>query len=152
MIRLRLLAAAALVAMLVACSTSHTLVGQPRAPIDPGQVRVYFQAPTEYEEIALLETSSSAFTAQGRNDAVIDKLRREAASLGANGVLFQGSGSESGGSRVGVSGFSFGDHGGIGLGIGGSPSKRYGYGVAVWVPPGAAAVADQSPPPMPPAD
>ncbi|MFC4727751.1 hypothetical protein [Coralloluteibacterium thermophilus] len=145
----RFLLAAFVLLALAACTTSHTLVGQPRPPIDPAQVRVYFQAPTEYEEIALLESSSQAFGAQNRNDAAIDKLRREAASLGANGVLFRGAGDAPGNTGVGLSGFSFGGRGGVGLGISGSPSRRYAHGVAIWVPPHAQVRYDQQPPAEP---
>ena len=51
------------VLLLAACSTSHILTGTPRPPIDPSQVRVYYGAPgVPYEEVALLETASGAFT------------------------------------------------------------------------------------------
>lgn len=151
MARFRTLGAVLALLALAACTTSHTLVGQRRAPIDPAQVRVYFQAPSEFEEIALLESSSQAFGAQNRNDAAIDKLRREAASLGANGVLFRGAGDAPGSTGVGVSGFSFGGRGGVGLGISGSPSRRYAHGVAIWVPAHAQARQDEMPPATPPA-
>jgi hypothetical protein len=55
--------------MLIGCVTSHVLVGTPRPPISPDQVRVYMHPPTRYEEIAILDSSSRdswTFTAQGR--------------------------------------------------------------------------------------
>src|SRR5690606_1487336 len=49
--------------LLAACASSALVTGTPRAPIDPSQVRIYFQAPPGgYEEIALLESNSGAFT------------------------------------------------------------------------------------------
>ena len=137
---LRTLTAALLALTLAACATSHILTGQPRAPIDPAQVRVYFDPPPAgYEEIALLETRSGAFTygEQNKTDQVIDKLRVEAAKLGANGVLFQDSVEGYGGSSVGigVGGGRFGgsSHVGGGVGVNISPSRKHARGIAVYV-------------------
>lgn len=135
-----LFATAALSLALAACASSHLITGQPRPPIDPAQVRVYFSAPsTGYEEIARLQTGSGAFTygEQNKMNSVIAKLRKEAAKLGANGVLLTGTddgyggssvGVGAGGGRIGGSGFS---SGGIGVSI--SPSQKYAYGLAIWV-------------------
>ena len=90
---LRLLALAAVASALAACASSHVLTGTPRSPIDPSQVRIYYGPPPGgYEEIARLETNSGAFTygEQNKTDSIMDKLRTEAAKLGANGVLFLG--------------------------------------------------------------
>ena len=143
---LRILTAALLALALAACATSHIMTGQARAPIDPSQVRVYFDPPPAgYEEIALLETRSGAYTygEQNKSDQVIEKLRIEAAKLGANGVLFQGTSDSWGGSGVSVGagggrygGSSF-SSGGIGVSI--SPTQKYARGVAIFV---------ANPPPM----
>lgn len=152
---LRTLAAGGLLLALAACASSHILTGTPRAPIDPAQVRIYYGPPPgAWEEIALLETSSGAFTygEQNKTDSVLDKLRREAASLGANGILFQGTedgyggGGVSvgaGGGRVGGSSFS---SGGVGVNI--SPRQKHARGVAIWVanPPPAPTVPAQPAP------
>ncbi|GAA3926445.1 hypothetical protein [Luteimonas lutimaris] len=126
--------------LLAACASSALVTGTPRAPIDPSQVRVYFQAPAGvYEEIALLESNSGAFTygEQNKMNSVVAKLRKEAAKLGANGVLFRGTedgyggGGMSvgaGGGRVGHSSFS---GGGIGVNI--SPRQKYARGIAIYV-------------------
>ena len=155
---LRTFAAAAALIALAACASSHILTGTPRAPIDPAQVRIYYGPPPgAWEEIALLETSSGAFTygEQNKTDSVLDKLRREAASLGANGILFQGTedghggGGVSvgaGGGRIGGSSFS---SGGVGVNI--SPRQKHGRGVAIWVanpPPGPAVPAQPAPAPV----
>src|SRR3954447_22817760 len=80
--------------LLAACASSHVMIGKARPPISPDQVQVYTRPPTvPYEEIAKLQTSSSgsfSFTAQGKTDAVIKRLKTEAAKLGANGVLLEG--------------------------------------------------------------
>jgi hypothetical protein len=141
---------------LSACASSALVTGTPRAPIDPSQVRVYFQAPPGgFEEIALLESNSGAFTygEQNKMNSVVAKLRKEAAKLGANGVLFRGTADGyggggmsvgAGGGRVGGSSFS---GGGVGINI--SPRQKYARGIAIYVANPAA--VDETPPPPAPA-
>src|SRR3970040_2492178 len=91
---LRALATAAVLTVLWAgcATTSKVMISPPRPAIAPEQVRVYFAPPPgRYVEIALLETSSGAFTygEQNKLDSVLGKLRVDAATLGANGVLVQ---------------------------------------------------------------
>lgn len=140
---------------LSACASSALVTGTPRAPIDPSQVRVYFQAPPGgFEEIALLESNSGAFTygEQNKMNSVVAKLRKEAAKLGANGVLFRGTADGyggggmsvgAGGGRVGGSSFS---GGGVGINI--SPRQKYARGIAIYVA-NPAAVDETLPPPAP---
>ena len=110
-----------LVLALTACaSTSKVMLGQVRAPVDPAQVRIYTTPPPGSIEIAQLESSSAVgFGTQGQTDAAVARLKREAAALGANGVILMGVGSS--GSPVGMSvgAGSYGSHsaGGIGIGI-----------------------------------
>ncbi|WP_417472166.1 hypothetical protein [Luteimonas mephitis] len=141
---------------LSACASSALVTGTPRAPIDPSQVRVYFQAPPGgFEEIALLESNSGAFTygEQNKMNSVVAKLRKEAAKLGANGVLFRGTADGyggggmsvgAGGGRVGGSSFS---GGGVGINI--SPRQKYARGIAIYV--ASPAAVDETPPPPAPA-
>lgn len=135
------IAAASAVLLLAGCASSHILTGTPRAPIDPAQVRVYYGAPgVPYEEVALLETSSGAFTygEQNKTNAVMRKLREEAASLGANGILFQGTadGYGGGGVSVGAGGGRIGGRGfsSAGVGVNISPRQKEGRGVAIYLP------------------
>src|SRR5581483_11364981 len=68
----------------LSCASSHVLVGTPRAPISPDQVKLYLHPPTKYEEIAVLEASSKsswAVTDQGKTNKVIERLKAEAAKL-----------------------------------------------------------------------
>ncbi|NLB58475.1 MAG: hypothetical protein GX805_08445 [Gammaproteobacteria bacterium] len=111
---------------LAGCATSHMLTGTPRAPIDPAQVRIYHGPPPGgYEEIAVLQTRSGALTygQQNKIDSVMRKLREEAASLGANGVLLEGTadGYGGGGVSVGAGGGRIGGrgYGGVGVGVNG---------------------------------
>lgn len=120
-------------------STSHVITGKPRPPIDPSQVKLYSVAPPEYEEIATVDASSRssfAFGDQSKMDSVIERLKKEAASLGANGVLLQSTGTEySGGVGTGV---GVGNGGlSIGTGIFTASDDKTGRGLAIFVPPHA---------------
>jgi len=139
----RILRSAFLLALplLAACATSAMVTGRVRPPIDPAQVRIY-QAPPPggFEEIAQLETQSGAliYGEQNKLNSVLSHLRKEAAKLGANGVLLVGTenGYGGGNTSVGVSGGSFGSHsyGGIGVGVDITPQKKYAHGIAIYVP------------------
>jgi hypothetical protein len=138
--RLALLAAAT--SVLAACSTSsHVLTGATRAPISADQVKIYTQPPPKYEEIARLNSSSRgsfSFGAQAKSDKVIERLKQEAAKLGANGVLLMGINDRQSGS-IGT-GFGSGSASGnsaVGVGFGTSVAtyQKEGIGLAVYVPP-----------------
>ena len=128
---------------LAACApSSHVLVGQVRPPITPDQVTIYSHPPaTPYDEIAVLDANSkSAFGTGGQKsvDKVIDRLKIEAAKLGANGVILEGfSDSETGSVGTGVGSDSYGNHSAVGVGLGGSLGiyKKTGHGDAIYVPP-----------------
>jgi len=131
--------AAMLLALGGCASTSKVMLGPTYPPLAPEQVHIYYQPPARYREVALLETQSGSFTygEQNKMNSVLTKLRAEAAKLGANGVLFQGSANGYGGSGVGVGvgGGSFGGHshfgGGVGVDI--SPAQKHARGVAIYV-------------------
>ncbi|MGV8960270.1 MAG: hypothetical protein ACOH1V_07765 [Stenotrophomonas sp.] len=119
-------------------STSKVMLGQARAPVDPASVQIYSTPPPGSVEIAQLESSSAVgFGTQGQTDAAIARLKRDAAALGANGVILMGVGS--GGSPVGMSvgAGSFGRHSAGGLSMGIPTQQKRAAGVAIWVPPGA---------------
>lgn len=104
------LAVTAVFAALCGCATSHVMIGQARPAISTDEVRLYLRPPAQkYQEIASLETSSRgslAFSAQDKTDVVIERLKAEAARLGANAVLLHGVSDQhmKGGGRAGVSG------------------------------------------------
>jgi len=130
----------ALVLTLVGCAaTSHVITGQPREPIDPAQVTLYTTAPPNYEEIAIVEASSrSSFSIgdQAKMDTVIERLKEEAASLGANGLLLQNTSSHGGAGGVGTGvGVSSGGGTFVTTGIYTSSSEKTGQGLAIYVPP-----------------
>lgn len=124
------------------CATSHVMIGKARPPISPDAVQIYMQPPqAHYEQIARLDTSSRgsfAFTAQGKTDQVIKRLKVEAAKLGANGVLLQGIGERTSGSiGTGASqgSYSGGTAVGGGFGINAGLTQKVGGGLAIYVEP-----------------
>jgi len=91
----RLLPLALLVAGLLSIfsgcnSSSAVLVGTARAPIAPQLVKIYYQAPSNFEVVAIIDaTGKSGWTDQGKMDGAVTALREKAAALGANGVLVE---------------------------------------------------------------
>jgi hypothetical protein len=94
---IRVLAVLALVVLSGCATSSHVILGTVRPPIDPALVRLYTSPPPKSEAIAILTVESSSWTTQGEKDIAVAKLKEEAASLGANGVLLTGMGTESSG-------------------------------------------------------
>jgi hypothetical protein len=131
------------VAFLTACAPStHVLIGRARPPLTPDQVTMYSRPPaTPFEEIATLDASSkSAFGTGGQRsvDKVVERLKIEAAKLGANGVILEGfSDAETGSIGTGVGSDSYGNHSAVGVGVGGSLGiyKKTGRGEAIYVQP-----------------
>lgn len=136
---LKTAACAAIVVLVAACASSHVLVGKARPPISPDQVKVYLHAPAKYEEIAILDASSKnslAITSQGKMNKVIERLKTEAAALGANGILLKGTGDQYVGSvntssanatAVGNSAY------GTGFGTSAAIMQKEGSGLAIYV-------------------
>lgn len=123
--------------LLAACATSsHVMVGRARPPISPDQVQIYDHPPPgPYQEIARLDASSQgsfSFTAQAKTDAVIKRLKTEAAKLGANGVLLEGIGDQVSGS-IGTGAGTGGYSGGGGIGINAGLTRKIGGGLAIYV-------------------
>ncbi len=141
-VRIGWVGAAAAAMALAACVSSHVLVGTQRPPIPTDQVRIYLRPPAQrYEEIAILDTSSRysfSITAQGSTDAVIHRLKAQAAKLGANGVLLDEVGREATGSvGTGIGTSTSGGHASFGFGISTSATtfQRTGSGLAIYVEP-----------------
>jgi hypothetical protein len=111
------MAVAAVVVLAGCAASSHVLVGTARTPIAPEQVKIYLQPPPRYEEIATIDASSRGtpvFTDQRKMDRAIGRLKQEAAKLGANGILLEGTSDQ--------------QTGGIGLGTG-SASGNSAFGI-----------------------
>ena len=136
-----------LFAALIACaaaacaSSSHVLIGAARAPISPEGVRVYYRPPPKYEEIATISASSQgslALTSQQNMDKAIQRMKAEAAKVGANGILLQSvQDTQSGSLGAGVGNTSYGPGSAAGVGVGGSfaLTNKLAQGIAIYVPP-----------------
>ena len=76
---------------------SHIIVGETQAPLDYTNVKIYTDYPDNYEKIAIVEASSDLafkdlsieFTHQQKTNKALERLKKEAASLGANGIVIQ---------------------------------------------------------------
>jgi hypothetical protein len=125
------------------CASSQVaVVGQVRPAISPEQVQIYLEPPgSQYDEIANLSASSRgsfSMTAEGKMDKVIERLKREAAKLGANGILLHGVGDQAGGSvGAGISTETNSPRSPYGIGFGASAFffEKSGDGVAIYVQP-----------------
>jgi hypothetical protein len=141
--RAAVLAPLLLAGVLTACApSSHVLVGNARPPILAADVKVYSHPPANFEEIAVLDASSkSLFSTGGQKttDKVIERLKGEAAKLGANGIILEGFDERQTGSiGTGVGSDSYSRNSAVGVGVGGSLGiyKTTGKGRAIFVPPG----------------
>jgi hypothetical protein len=130
------------VLLLAGCASSHVLVGTARPPISPDAVRIYLHPPANYEEIAIVDASSRggvpAFTDQQKVNKTIERLKEEAAEVGANGILLDGVGDQQAGS-VG-SGFGSATANGntaygTGFGVSAGVFMKTAKGLAIYVPP-----------------
>ena len=84
--------------ILIGCyPVSHIVVGETKSPISPSQVKILAEYPDEYEIIARIDaTSEFAFkdpsiniTWQSKMDKIMERLKIEAAQLGANGIVIE---------------------------------------------------------------
>lgn len=130
----------ALLVALAGCSTSSSVVtGETRAPISPEEVKIHRTEPDSFEEIGIVEATSKgamAMTEQAKMDAVMERLKAEAAELGANGVLIlEIADGHGGGLSIGVGTGSYGRSSGVGVGASTSTARTYkmATGVAIYV-------------------
>ena len=85
-----------LILLLISCHpVSHIVVGNKREANSPTDVKVYLDYPESYEKIALVDAGSNfsfkdpviLFAWQSKMNKALERLKVEAASLGANGIL-----------------------------------------------------------------
>ena len=79
-----------------ACASGSAIVtGNIRPAVAPESVKLFMNQPLRYEVIGLVEASSdSGWTAQGSQGYAIAELKKQAAKLGANGVLLTATGDQ----------------------------------------------------------
>ena len=85
--------------ILFGCVTGSVIVtGDKKPAINPTVVKIYIDSPVQYETIGIIEASAEVgFSTQKAQDKVINKLKSQAAAIGANGVLLITSGTQSNG-------------------------------------------------------
>tara|TARA_Y100000591_G_scaffold217119_1_gene188549 strand:- start:457 stop:846 length:390 start_codon:yes stop_codon:yes gene_type:complete len=85
-----------LILLFISCHpVSHIVIGSKREPTSPEDVKVYLDYPESYEKIALVDAGSNfsfkdpviLFAWQSKMNKALERLKEEAASLGANGIL-----------------------------------------------------------------
>jgi len=87
-----------LIILLGCASGSHIITGKVRPAIKKSEVKLYLEAPKEYEIIGIVEASSEVeFSSQAAQDRAIAELKSQAAKIGANGVIISATGNKSGG-------------------------------------------------------
>ncbi|MEF2524347.1 hypothetical protein V4D10_18420 [Vibrio mimicus] len=75
--------------VLNACASGSAIVtGVKKPALDFNQVRLYLEAPEQYETIGIVKASSDAgITQQDSQDYAVEELKKQAAKIGANGVI-----------------------------------------------------------------
>jgi hypothetical protein len=113
-------------AVLVGCATGSVIItGNVRPAIDPMEVKIYLELPSQYEIIGIVEASSDVeISSQAAQDRVVNELKNQAAKIGANGVVLTNTGTQSGG----MSGFYSG-----GVFYASSSETKTAHGQAIYV-------------------
>ena len=72
----------------VTATGSVIITGQVMPAVDPKEVKIYLNPPLQYETIGLVEASCEKdLSAQKTQDMIIDELKKQAAKIGANGII-----------------------------------------------------------------
>ena len=92
-----------LVLVLSSCAiTNETslVVGTPRAETSSDRIKLYTKPPAKYEEISIISADAvhGFMSKQALQNIAIENLKKEAAKVGANGILLDNVGSFSAGS------------------------------------------------------
>ena len=113
------------------CATGTTLVtGVKREAISFQQVKIYHTPPVSYEIIAVVKASSEmGWTDQESLDMAVEEIKKQAAKVGANGIVLEKMGKESSGSY----GNFFSNGYGGGFFVGGVDYSQVVSGTAIYV-------------------
>ena len=77
-------------AFISGCTTGSAVVtGQERSPIDPAAVTLYDDPPADYEVVGIVEAASDVIliSTEAAQERAFVELRKQAAKIGANGVI-----------------------------------------------------------------
>lgn len=115
---------------------SHVIIGTPRPATNPAEVKLYTTLPEKYEQIAIVSADSrhDFVTDQTLTNAAIERLKKEAAKVGANGILLEGVGNY----QIGSSGIVMIPNPGAPVGtamvVANTRTGKEAKGVAIYVP------------------
>ena len=92
--------------VLFSCATGSSIItGTKRPAISASEVKLYLEPPTEYETIGIVNASGDVeFSEQAAQDRVLNKLKSQAAKVGANGVLLFSTETKTGETFIMISG------------------------------------------------
>ena len=97
-----LMTVAMMTALLAGCATGTTLpTGNLRPAINPQQVKLFTVPPAHYEIIGMVDAKT-----RGRHQAALDRatqeLKKQAAKIGASGIILSGAPHQSSGGLLGI--------------------------------------------------
>ena len=89
--RIQSLTLSLLVLILAGCASGSAIVtGDARGRTAPEDVKLYLEAPKNYDVIGVVKASSGAgWSEQASKDYAIKELKKQAARMGANGVILE---------------------------------------------------------------
>jgi len=86
--------------VLSGCATgSHIITGIARPAISSSDVKLYGVPPEKYEIVGTVNSFYAIGVGQGATDACVSELKKQAAKIGANGILLGSFSTQSGGSN-----------------------------------------------------
>jgi hypothetical protein len=134
-----MLVALAGVAVLAGCTLtrgSHLVIGNTRPAINPADVRIYTELPANYQKIAMVSADARNDFASQQNlsDNAIQRLKKEAAEVGANGILLNGFGNYVVGSSGVVNVLQTSPNTAFGVGAMNTRTGKEAQGLAIYVP------------------
>ena len=115
---------------------SRVVIGNMRPPINPADVRIYTELPANYQKIAMVSANARNDFASQQNlsDHAIERLKEEAAAVGANGILLNGFGNYVVGTSGEVTVMRTGRYTAFGVGGEDVRTGKEAQGVAIYVP------------------
>src|SRR6266568_2275819 len=92
-----LLTIAAAACLVVGCTTgSHIVTGTARPAVLPDAVKIYTKPPEKFESVGIVSAFVEARTGQAATDKALKELKKQAAKIGANGIILGSSGNTAG--------------------------------------------------------
>lgn len=131
-----LLASAAVLSGCTLTRGSYVAIGNTRPAINPADVKIYTELPANYQKIAMVSADARNDFASQQNlsDHAIERLKEEAAAVGANGILLNGFGNYVVGSSGVVNVLRTSPNTAFGVGAMNTRTGKEAEGLAIYVP------------------